>query len=235
MKRKLLLTAGILIFSSFFFACGKKAEDKTEDQKKGSVSQTTTADDSKDKKSTVADIKKGEERTMMVLQKGSKTLAVCYILPDKTREFSGIASVTLPEGEYLPGDMYTVTLDGLVKESYPCQVTAVTAEKIKGRSKTLKIPMDVGVAMHAVLPEALLVDVRTPAEFREGHLPGAINIPLQDFREKAFPEGAREKAVFVYCRSGARSSEAAKRLEGMGFVCRIDLGGINGYKGQIVK
>lgn len=63
-------------------------------------------------------------------------------------------------------------------------------------------------------PDAQLVDVRTPAEFAEGHLPGALNI---DWRDKDFMQQVEnqldhQQPILVYCRSGKRSSEAAKAL-----------------------
>jgi rhodanese-related sulfurtransferase len=63
-----------------------------------------------------------------------------------------------------------------------------------------------------------LVDVRTPEEFAEGHLPGAQNIDWKadDFLARAQAQLAAERPVLVYCRSGRRSAEAARALEGIG-------------------
>ena len=69
-----------------------------------------------------------------------------------------------------------------------------------------------------------LVDVRTPMEFAQGALPGAINIPVQVLHgapEQLDPE----KPVLVYCRSGQRSAHAQSWLQTMGFRQVIDLGG----------
>ena len=59
-----------------------------------------------------------------------------------------------------------------------------------------------------------LVDVRTPDEYAEGHLPGAVNIDWQaaDFEAKEFELLAKDRPVLVYCRSGRRSAEAAEKL-----------------------
>lgn len=60
-------------------------------------------------------------------------------------------------------------------------------------------------------PDLLLLDVRTPAEYAEGHLPGSRNIDVlgPDFERRA-AEAARDKAaVALYCRSGRRSKQAA--------------------------
>ncbi len=63
-----------------------------------------------------------------------------------------------------------------------------------------------------------LVDVRTPEEFAAGHIPGAVNMDVKgaDFDDKAAILEA-ERPVAVYCRSGARSKIAAKRLVTKGF------------------
>ena len=56
---------------------------------------------------------------------------------------------------------------------------------------------------------AVLLDVRTPEEYRDGHLPGAKNLPLDRLDTIAEPAGS---PLFVYCRSGARSAQAKARL-----------------------
>ncbi len=64
----------------------------------------------------------------------------------------------------------------------------------------------------------LLLDVRTDGEFASGHLKGAvqININASNFESK-IKELDREKPVYVYCRSGARSGKAARMMKGLGF------------------
>lgn|SRR5690606_22357257 len=72
-----------------------------------------------------------------------------------------------------------------------------------------------------------LVDVRTPGEYKGGHIKKAINIDFfnrTDF-ERSFEKLDKEKPVYLYCRSGARSQKAAKRLIGMGFTQIYDLKG----------
>ncbi|GGD58371.1 rhodanese-like domain-containing protein [Muriicola marianensis] len=78
-----------------------------------------------------------------------------------------------------------------------------------------------------------LVDVRTPREFRGGHIARAVNIDYfrgADF-EKAFEKMDRNKPVYLYCRSGNRSLKAARKLVSMGFEKVYDLqGGILKWK-----
>ena len=76
---------------------------------------------------------------------------------------------------------------------------------------------------------AVLLDVRTPEEYRDGHLPGAKNLPLDRLDTIAEPAGS---PLFVYCRSGARSAQARARLARAGYSV-TDLGGLLGYRGPL--
>ena len=64
-----------------------------------------------------------------------------------------------------------------------------------------------------------LLDVRTPQEYAEGHIAGAININVQsdDFRQRADMELSKDSTIFVYCRSGRRSMDAAETLTELGY------------------
>lgn len=77
-----------------------------------------------------------------------------------------------------------------------------------------------------------LLDVRTPQEYAEGHIKGALNIDVEsdDFRNKAEQELSKDSTILVYCRSGRRSLHAAEILTALGYKV-IDLkGGIIGWK-----
>ena len=71
-------------------------------------------------------------------------------------------------------------------------------------------------ARQLVANGAALIDVRTPQEFAEGHLPGAVNIPIDEIQHRFAEIGDANRPVVVYCRSGARSGRAKKTLEGLG-------------------
>ena len=81
---------------------------------------------------------------------------------------------------------------------------------------------------------AILLDVRTPEEFAEGHLPKAKNINIFDATfDQQVSKFPKTQAVFVYCRSGHRSMNAARRLKKLGFkkVYNLD-GGIMAWEAQ---
>ncbi|WP_228531016.1 MULTISPECIES: rhodanese-like domain-containing protein [Myxococcaceae] len=64
---------------------------------------------------------------------------------------------------------------------------------------------------------AALIDVRTPEEFREGHVPGARNIPVQELARRLAEVGPPGTPVVVYCRAGARAASAAELLQRAGY------------------
>ena len=82
---------------------------------------------------------------------------------------------------------------------------------------------------------AILIDVREPGEFKQGHIPGAQNIPLSKIENTLSVIHERETPVYVYCQSGARSSRAAYALKEMGYTKVKNIGGIQGYYGQLEK
>ena len=80
----------------------------------------------------------------------------------------------------------------------------------------------------------LLLDVRTPAEYSEGHLPGAVNIPHTELAARIGElADARSRDIVVYCRSGNRSAQALKVLGDAGFQRLFHLkGDFQGWSGQ---
>ncbi len=80
---------------------------------------------------------------------------------------------------------------------------------------------------------AFLVDVRTPGEFLEGHVKGSANIPL-DTVPAQLAKFENKKNIIVFCRSGARSSQAKSILEQNGFTNVIN-GGTWDYVNEFVK
>ena len=85
------------------------------------------------------------------------------------------------------------------------------------------------------LPNALLLDVRTPQEYSEGHIPLSLNIPLYEMHRLEEERVGKYTPVFLYCRSGARSRVAAQMLRNMGYVNARNIGGIESYHGRIVQ
>ena len=82
----------------------------------------------------------------------------------------------------------------------------------------------------------IILDVRRADEFAEGHIPGAINYANEDIlqdKPEALPD--LEQTIYVYCRSGRRSKEAADKLVQMGYTNIIEIGGILDWTGELEK
>ena len=87
-----------------------------------------------------------------------------------------------------------------------------------------------GPEAHALVAAgATLVDVRTSSEWQDGHIDGAVWIPVQELAQR-LPEIARDRPVIVYCASGMRSARAAEMLRAAGYDVR-DLGGMARWGG----
>ena len=81
-----------------------------------------------------------------------------------------------------------------------------------------------------------LIDVRELHEFNAGHIDGAQLIPLgtiEDSFSLYIPN--KDTKIFIYCRSGNRSAEAAKKLVSMGYTNVFDIGGIITWEYGIVR
>lgn len=80
-------------------------------------------------------------------------------------------------------------------------------------------------------PNGVLLDVREADEFRSGHIPGAVNVPLSKIDAITIP---KDRLLYVYCLRGTRSRRAVKALARMGYTAR-SIGGIVSYKGQLER
>ena len=78
-----------------------------------------------------------------------------------------------------------------------------------------------------------LVDVRTLAEYREGHIPTAANIPVGDIGSRP-PTSGKTDLVILYCRSGSRSATAKQLLERLGYTNVVNFGAVSRWAGSLV-
>jgi rhodanese-related sulfurtransferase len=99
-------------------------------------------------------------------------------------------------------------------------VLAIGGYLFLGRGREVQGPE----ARQLVAAGARLLDVRSPEEFNGGHLPGAINIPVQQLEGRTGEVGPPDHDVVVYCRSGHRSTRAAELLRERGFTKVHNLG-----------
>ena len=80
--------------------------------------------------------------------------------------------------------------------------------------------------------DAVLLDVRELDEFKAGHIPGSVNVPLSVIHSIKIP---KDKPLYVYCLRGSRSRQAVSVLKQMGYQNARSIGGITSYKGQLEK
>ena len=98
------------------------------------------------------------------------------------------------------------------------------------------ITMDEAVKMMNSERDYIILDVRTPEEYADGHIPGAINVPNETIGTAEIPElPDKAQLILVYCRSGRRSKEAAEKLVKLAYTNIVEFGGIIDWKGEIEK
>ena len=95
--------------------------------------------------------------------------------------------------------------------------------------------MEAAQILHDQPDSAILLDVRSDEEWKEGHLPGTLHIPHDQIPQRAKEELPQDKPLFVYCRSGHRAGLAKKELEKLGFTKVHNVGGILDYKGELLR
>lgn len=82
----------------------------------------------------------------------------------------------------------------------------------------------------------IILDVRTPEEYAEGHIPGAICISHDSIPTDTIPElPDKAQLIMIYCRSGRRSKLAAEQLVSQGYTNIVEFGGVNTWQGELTK
>jgi len=99
-----------------------------------------------------------------------------------------------------------------------------------------QIGMDEAIAMMEEESNYIILDVRTPEEFADKHIPDAINIPNETIGTQEIPElPDKAQLILVYCRSGNRSKQASDKLVRLGYTNVVEFGGINDWPGETVS
>ena len=108
---------------------------------------------------------------------------------------------------------------------------AAPAEEITYR----QVNMDEAITMMEEGSGYIILDVRTPEEFAEKHIPGAINVANETIGTEDIPElPDKDQLILVYCRSGNRSKQASEKLVALGYTNIVEFGGINDWPGETV-
>lgn len=97
-----------------------------------------------------------------------------------------------------------------------------------------KISMSDGIKRMESDEEYILLDVRRADEFEAGHIPGAVNLPNEEIGTEEIPSlPDKEQTIYIYCRSGNRSKQAADKPQALGYTTLIEFGGIIDYTGEL--
>ena len=99
-----------------------------------------------------------------------------------------------------------------------------------------QIGMEEAVSMMETETDYIILDVRTPEEFAEKHIPNAINVPNEVIGTEEIAElPDKDQLILVYCRSGNRSKQASEKLVALGYTNIYEFGGINDWTGETVS
>tara|TARA_B100000965_G_scaffold397373_1_gene413828 strand:+ start:1252 stop:1569 length:318 start_codon:yes stop_codon:yes gene_type:complete len=81
------------------------------------------------------------------------------------------------------------------------------------------------LSTHLISNDYLIIDVRTPGEYRSGYIENAINIEWQDIKTIS-SNISKDNKIYLYCRSGNRSGKATEILKNIGYKNVINIGGL---------
>ena len=95
--------------------------------------------------------------------------------------------------------------------------------------------INAGVAEYETIDGAVLLDVRTVAEYHDGHIDGSVNLPLDRISSIENIVEDKTTPLYVHCYSGSRSGQAVAYLKQMGYTNAKNIGGISNYRGKVVK
>ena len=130
-----------------------------------------------------------------------------------------VEEVGLDEGELEGSELEPPQLEQSESENTFQQISATEAKEIMDGNESF-----------------ILLDVREQEEFEEGHIEGAVLIPVNQITELA-PELMPDKGalILVYCRSGRRSLDASQQLVDLGYTRVVEFGGIIDWPYEIVR
>lgn len=116
------------------------------------------------------------------------------------------------------------------------KISAKAEPNVSAKGAFIQVSPDEAEKMMKEETDFILLDVRTPGEYSQGHIRQAVNLPNETIQKEP-PALLKDKdqRIFVYCRSGRRSNDAATKLAAMGYTNIVEFGGIVDWHGEVVK
>ena len=109
-----------------------------------------------------------------------------------------------------------------------------TSVSTESQNSYIQIQMDEAIMMMEEETDYIILDVRTPEEFAEKHITGALNVPNESIGTEEIKElPNKDQLILVYCRSGNRSKQASEKLVALGYTNVYEFGGINDWPGEV--
>ena len=93
---------------------------------------------------------------------------------------------------------------------------------------------DINAYLKEMDSNTVWIDVRTKEEYAEGHIPGSINIELDEIEKIVDIIKDKNSHIYLYCRSGHRSGIALNKVKELGYRDLTNIGGIIHYNEEIV-
>ena len=151
----------------------------------------------------------------LLLDKGSKKILGCQIANEKNIEVRLYIIKTIMEKGGELKDLVKYKVNPTDNEWNPdiLNILALSAISKSEESSTDVEASDIG---KLVKNKEFLLDVREEYEYQDGHIKGAVNLPLREIlgKKDSLP---KDKDIYVYCRSGHRSADAVNFLKSLGF------------------
>ncbi|MEG1779014.1 MAG: rhodanese-like domain-containing protein, partial [Oscillospiraceae bacterium] len=97
------------------------------------------------------------------------------------------------------------------------------------------ITMDEAAKLLKTDKSIILLDVRTLEEHNEGYIQNSLHLPVQEIEKVKTVIPDINAKIFVYCKSGMRSKKACGKMHEMGYTDITNIGGMNTWKGEVVK
>ncbi|MDO5738318.1 MAG: rhodanese-like domain-containing protein [Eubacteriales bacterium] len=231
MKRLKIITAILavlllFVFSVFQAAC--KTETTVEDESAATDEESAEAERLKEEN------RESEDESMELIEKEIVIMGkvdegyLVYVLPE-AEDFHGLAIFNKDaekQDELDFGKIYKIEFNGAMTRSIPPQFAGNTVKESDRQAEVLNCTFNDYMIFTSFMGEQQLLDVRTDSEYQTGHLENSINHSLGKIEEGDFGNFSKERPLFLYCRSGARSGEAGYFYLEEGFPVVVNMGGV---------